>query len=112
LLERAETALVLSFSQLQQLAASAGFTKPFTFDMDLLRLVESLHEFTDKHPVAVATKHLKNIFVAAGGQVSTTKLDEDIDIWRVPTAAHAAVWWLQNPAKTFEALTTALVEKS
>jgi len=112
LLKRPETTLVLSFSQLQQLATSAGFTSPFTFNMDLLRLVESLHEFTEKYPVAIITKHLQNIFVAVGGQVNTTKLTTDIDTWRVETAAHAAVWWLQNPGKTFEALMTSLVEKS
>lgn len=108
LLSRNETTLVVSFSQLQQLASSAHFTKPFTFDMDLLRLIDTLHEFTSQYPVAIIVKHLENIFVAVNGEVSTTKLDNDIEIWRVQTAAHAAVWWLQNPTKTFEALTTSL----
>lgn len=112
LLGRAETTLVLSFSQLQQLAASAKFTTPFTFDMDFLRLIDALRNFTLQHPTAIITKHLQNIFVAAGGQVSSTKLEKDIEIWRVNAAARAAVWWLQNPAETFEALTTSLVEKS
>lgn len=110
LLDRAETTLVLSFSQLQQLAASAGFTTPFTFDMDFLRLIDALHEFTTKHSIAIITRHLQTMFVAAGGQVSSTKLDQDIDIWRVETAAHAAVWWLQNPDKPFEALTLSVIQ--
>jgi ADP-dependent NAD(P)H-hydrate dehydratase / NAD(P)H-hydrate epimerase len=110
LLDRAETTLALSFSQLQQLAASAKFTTPFTFDMDFLRLIDALREFTLKHSVAIITKHLQNVFVAYEGQVSTTKLEEDIDIWRVSTAARAAVWWLQNPSKPFEALTTSLIK--
>ena len=112
LLERPKTTLVLSFSQLQQLATSAKFITPFTFDMDFLHLIDTLHEFTTKHSVAIVTKHLQNIFVAVNGQVSTTKLEQDVEIWRVQTSAHAAVWWLQNPSKTFEALTTSLVEKS
>jgi hypothetical protein len=111
LLERPETTLVLSFSQLQQLATSAHFTTPFTFDMDFLRLIDALHEFTTKHPVAIVTKHLQNIFVASGGQVSSTKLENDIDIWRVTTAAHAAVWWLQNPSNTFEAVSTSIISE-
>jgi len=109
LLARPDTLLVLSFAQLQKIAVSARFTSAFTFDMDFLRLVESLHEFTANSPVALVVKHLETIFVAVGGQVSTTKLTEDVEIWRVRTAAHASVWWLQNPSKILEAVTTSLV---
>ena len=107
-IERTETTLVLSFAQLQKLAMNAKFTKAFTFDIDLLRLVDSLHEFTAQHAVNIVTKHLDTIFVAANGQVSSTKLEDDLAIWRVKVAAQTAVWWLQNTAKTFEALTTAI----
>ena len=109
-LKRPNTALVLSFAQLQKLASHAGFTKAFTFDVGIIRLVELLHEFTTQFSVNIVVKHLENIFVASGGQVSSTRLDTDIDIWRVKTAAHTAVWWLQNPSKPFEALTTAIHE--
>lgn len=111
LLDRDKTTLALSFSQLQQLATSAHFTTPFTFDMDFLRLIDALHDFTTKHPTAIITKHLQNIFVAVNGQVSSTKLEEDIEIWRVQTAARAAVWRLQNPSKIFEALSTSLISE-
>jgi hypothetical protein len=73
-------------------------------------LVDNLHEFTMKYPVLLITKHLRTVFVAAGGQVSSTKLDEDMEIWRVRVAAAASVWWLQNPKITYEALTTSLVQ--
>lgn len=109
LLQRENTTLVLSFAQLQKLAISASFHKAFTFDIDMLRLVETLHEFTMQHQTSIITKHLDNIFVAAAGQVSSTKLDADIPVWRVKTAAHATVWWLQNPQKAFQALTTSVV---
>lgn len=107
-LERPDTLLVISFAQLQKLAASAGFTAAFTFDMDLLRLVETLHEFSARYAAGIIVKHLDIILVAVNGRVSTTKLAEDKEIWRVVTASVAAVWWLQNPGKTFEALTTSL----
>lgn len=107
-LGRENTLMVLSFAQLQKLAAAAGSTKAFTFDMDLLRLVETLHGFTEKRQVSIITKHLDTILVAGGGRISTTKLAEDMDIWRTATAARAAVWWLQNPSKPFEAFTAAL----
>lgn len=107
-LERSETLLVVSFAQLQKLAASAHFRTPFTFDMDFLHLIDALHDFTGQYPAAIIVKHLETIFAAVGGQVSSTKLERDIEIWRVPAAAHAAVWWLQNPSNVFEALTTSL----
>jgi hypothetical protein len=111
LLERPETTLVLSLAQLQQLARSARFAQPFTFGMDFLRLVDTLHAFTEHCAAHIIVKHLDTMFVAVNGQVSTTKLSEDVEIWRVATAAQAAVWWLQNPSKPFEALTTAVYEK-
>lgn len=108
LLARPGTTLVLSLAQLQKLAVSAGFTPAFTFGMDLLHLVAALHLFTERYATNIVVKHLANMFVAVDGQVSTTKLAKDQEIWRVPTAASAAVWWLQNPSKPFEALTTAV----
>jgi hypothetical protein len=109
ILSRPDTLLVISFAQLQKLATGARFTTAFTFDMDLLRLVRALHDFTKQHKIAVIVKHLENVIVTVKGQVSTTKLEKDLEVWRVKTAAWAAVWWLQNPAKPFEALTTHLV---
>lgn len=110
ILERPDTTLVISLAQLQKLSSSAKFPLAFTFGMDLLHLVETLHEFTEKYQANIIVKHLDNIFVAASGQVSSTKFTEDTEIWRVQTAAHASVWWLQNPAKPFEALTCAVYE--
>ena len=110
LLTRPETTLVISFAQLQKLAMNAKFSHAFTFSMDLIRLVEALHELTLAYPVHIIVKHLANIIVASGGQVSTTKIEAEQEIWRVATAAHASVWWLQNPSKPFAALTTAVYE--
>lgn len=109
LLNRPDTTLVLSFAQLQKIASHANFSRVFTFSMDLLQLIDTLHDFTERYGVNIVVKHLMTIAVAVGGQVSTTKLDDDQDIWRVPTAARSAVWWLQNPTKPFEALTTAII---
>jgi NAD(P)H-hydrate repair Nnr-like enzyme with NAD(P)H-hydrate dehydratase domain len=110
LLARPNTLLVLSFAQLQKIATNARFTTAFTFDMDFLRLIEALHEFAKQHQAAIIVKHLQTVFVAANGQVSTTKLPEDLETWRVQTAARTTTWWLQNPTKPFEALTTSLIE--
>ncbi len=107
-LERTSTTLVLSLSQLQRLAIQAKFERPITFGIDFLQLIDWLHDFTTRFAPNIVVKHLENIFVAVAGQVSTTRLQPDRPIWRVKTAAHAAVWWVQNPTKPFEALTTAV----
>lgn len=109
ILSRPDSLLLLSFAQLQKLATKARFTTALTFEMDLLHLVDALHEFTMKHAAAIIVKHLETVFVTLDGQVSSTKLAEDIEVWRVKTAARAATWWLQTPAKPFEALTSSLV---
>ena len=108
-LNRQNTMLVLSLSQLQRLATAAKSPRPVTFSMDLLHLVEWLHDFTLGWQPYIVVKHLDHLLCAVRGQVGTTKLAADKKIWRVETAAHAAVWWLQHQAKPFEAISTALV---
>lgn len=106
---RENTLLVVSFAQLQKLAANIGYDKPFTFDMDLLRLVEALHEFTETYGLYIIVKHLDQIHCAVQCQIVSTTLTKDTEIWRVKTAAHAAVWWLQNPGRSLEAIATAII---
>lgn len=106
---RPDTTFVISLAQLQKLAMQARFTTAFTFDMDILRFVAALHDFTEAHPIALVVRHLDNLFVAYAGRVSSTHLSTDERVWRTHTAAACATWWLQNPAKPFEALTTALI---
>lgn len=111
LLIRPETTLVLSIAQLQRLAQESHYPEAVTFGMDLLHLIDWLHKFTTKYACNIVTKHLETILVAVNGKVSTTKSDQSLeDIWRVSTASACAVWWIQNPAKPFEALTTSLVK--
>jgi hypothetical protein len=110
-LNRQNTCLVLSLSQLQRLGTAAQFSQPIAFSMDLLRLVDWLHEFTEAHTMHLIVKHLDTIFVAVNGRVSTTKLtgpETKWRIWRLKTAAHTTVWWLQNPSKPLEAMTAAI----
>ena len=108
-IDRADTTLVLSFAQLQKLAIHAKFQTAFTFDMDLIRLVDALNAFTTQHVVQIIVKHLDMLVVAVDGQVSTTKLVPDVPIWRVTYAAKAAVWWLQHPTTSFKALSTSVI---
>jgi hypothetical protein len=109
-LERPNTVLVLSLSQLQRLGISAKFEMPITFGMNLVQLLEWLHVFTSRFACHIVVKHLDNIFVGVNGEVSTTKVSPELKVWRLKTASHIAVWWVQNHTKTFEALTTAVHE--
>jgi hypothetical protein len=111
-LHREYTLLVLSFAQLQKLASKAGFTSAFTFDMDILRFVSTLHEFTQTYAPHIIVKHHDQMHCAVNGAVVSTKLAEDTDIWRVKTAAHASVWWLQSPSKPLESLATSIATKT
>ena len=109
-MQRPDTLLVLSLSQLQRLAVAARWPEPVKFSMHLLQLVEWLHQFTlgEGRP-HIIVKHLDQLCVAVQGRISTTRLPHDVPTWRVATAAKAVVWWMQNPARPFEALTAALV---
>lgn len=105
---RENTLLVLSLSQLQRLSIATRFPQAVTFGMDLLHLAEWLHAFTTAHKAYVAVKHHDQLLVATNGRVSSTRLAPDLPIWRVKVGAHTAVWWLQNPNRPFEAITTAV----
>ena len=105
-IDRPDTTLVISMAQLQKLGIQSKFRPAFMFDMDIIRLVAALHEFTIQHPVNIVVKHFDTIFVAVEGKVSSTKRPVDETIWRVKTAASASTWWIQNPSKIYEALTT------
>jgi NAD(P)H-hydrate repair Nnr-like enzyme with NAD(P)H-hydrate dehydratase domain len=112
LADRPNTLAVASLAQAQKLFGAARSAQALTFSMDLSHLVEALHGFTQQHPINLIIKHHDVIAVATSGQVSTTKVGDTLDAWRIPTAAAAATWWLQNPKQAFEALTASLFENS
>ena len=107
-LRRERTALVISFSQLQRIAINCRFEYPLTFDMGLVQLVNWLGMFTERFACLIVVKYLQDILVTSGGQVSSTRLEKDLDIWRLQTASHVATWLVQNPDKPFEAATSAM----
>lgn len=105
LLERPRTTLVLSFAQLQKLVKHYGQTSPLTFTMDLVKLTEYLHFLTQKTAASIVTLHQKQLIVACGGIISTTKIEfEDSLLWRTEFASAAVCYQMWNPHKPFEAL--------
>ncbi|MBL8121220.1 hypothetical protein JNM87_00530 [Candidatus Saccharibacteria bacterium] len=107
--ERPDTTLVVSMGQLQKLAVSLRTPYAFTSEVGVLQLVELLHSFTSDHyHMAIITRLHNQLFVTAASKVSTTQTRSDSAVWRTSTAAGAATWWLQNPHKQFEALTSSV----
>jgi ADP-dependent NAD(P)H-hydrate dehydratase / NAD(P)H-hydrate epimerase len=112
ILHRPETLFVVSMGQLRRLGSEARFPRAFTSEMGVVQLVDALHEFSKRFAFSLITRHQNYYIAAENGQVSTTKLTREQNIWRLHTAATASVWWLQNPGKTLEAITTAIYEVS
>lgn len=104
-LDRACTTLILEFTQLQKLAIAVGSTIAITSSMDFLHFLEALHVLSSENEVSIIVEREGSWFVAVNGQVTSTK--SQATATRV--AASASVWLLQNPQKSLEALTTALV---
>ena len=109
LVERDNTMLVMSFAQTQKLFQEVYYPKMLAFSMQLAQAVEALHKFTITYPVTIATLHKDHLIVAAHGNVTTTPWQNAMAIWRGSVATKAAAYWLWNPSKPLEAVTTSLV---
>lgn len=108
LVNRPNTALVVSFAQLQKIFQAVYYPKILTFSMQLLQLVEAVHKFTITYPVTLTVLHRDTLVVAHDGQVVTTKWDNPMAIWRGVTAARAASYLLWTPAQPLESIVTSL----
>lgn len=107
LIERPDTLSVIDLGKLQKLAKNNRRSTPILHGMMLSELVGTLHDWTTGNPGLIITKHADNFIVGSGGQVSTTPAPEQSN-WQIELAAYASVWWLQQPQKPFEAITTAV----
>jgi hypothetical protein len=108
LLQRDNTLLVASFSQLQKMATAAHFSTALTSEMGLLKLVDTLHEFSGLFSANIITRYESNFVAAVGGEINTTPSDLKAS-WCIRVAAQSATWWLQHPTKPFEALSSSLI---
>lgn len=111
ILERANSTMLLTTSQLQKIAISAKFDQAFTSTMSVVNLAETLHDFTTRFVINIITSHADNLLAAGQGKLSSTKPDSNLGKWQNQLAPAVSVWWLQNPDQTFEALTTAIYDK-
>jgi ADP-dependent NAD(P)H-hydrate dehydratase / NAD(P)H-hydrate epimerase len=102
--------LVLRFSQLQKLAVSLKFEHAFTSNMEHVKFVETLHEFSSRYHNHVIVRNQQHTYIASGGMICTTPHDSSSDnTWQVDIAAHASVWWMQNPSKPYAAFCSSIL---
>lgn len=110
IVERPNTLLVVSFAQLQKLFQSVYYPKMLTFSMHLASLVEAIHKFTITYPVTIMVLHKDYLLCASNGEVTTTEWQNPMAIWRGTVATKAACYWLWNPKKPLEAITTSVLQ--
>lgn len=104
LFERERTVIVPHFDQLQKLFVR-HFHSIITSQASLQKMGEKLSEASTKTPCIIVTYFSDHWFVAFDGRVSITKHPVAN---HVVIATKVAVYWLQNPQKPFEAITTAV----
>lgn len=105
---RENTTVITNFKQLQQIITNTPDTTAITSTLDLIQLVEVLHLHTKKYAYNLVCDLNDTFIVAVNGNVSTTPHKISFSLTKL--AATCATWWLQNPSKTFHALTTGVHE--
>src|SRR3990167_1670436 len=100
LTSRRQSVIVTDFTKLQKIVSPLLIKH----DESLMTFVNKLHDFTENKNASLVTLHADQIIVAVGGQLSSTSVKTAS---LVELAAYVSVWWLQQPKKPFEALTTA-----
>jgi NAD(P)H-hydrate repair Nnr-like enzyme with NAD(P)H-hydrate dehydratase domain len=98
---RPKTVLVASIAQLQKIASP----KLIQQKADFIKIIEQVSDWAARTELGIVSWHSDKIISAYKDDISTTsaKAIKETDL-----AAYASVWTLQQPGKTFEALTTAV----
>ena len=109
LLQRPNTCLAVSYEQLQKIGIHAKLEQALTFSMAPPAVAKWLSDFTAHSPVTVITLKGELLYVARAGRVVSHHYVSDSKVWRVPVAARASVFWLQNPTKPLEAIASSFV---
>jgi NAD(P)H-hydrate repair Nnr-like enzyme with NAD(P)H-hydrate dehydratase domain len=101
LANRQRTLVIGELSQLQKLAAPSLIQQK----SDFTKVLDQVSAWAQKVSMSIVTIHSNKAIVANREQISTTPVS--ISTPDINLAAYATVWWLQQPEKPFEALTTA-----
>lgn len=99
---RQESLIIGSLPQIQKLAAPNLIQQ----NADLIKVVEQVSDWISQTSLAAVTIHSNQAIAAVKQQISTSAVKTSAP--DVKLAAYATVWWLQQPEKPFEALTSAV----
>lgn len=110
LLHRPNTTILLRLNQLQKLVTAANYPRPITSTMSLLQIVEFLHDFSSIFSCNIMLKFQNYMVIASGGHIVSTLLEDWPKEWNIKHSAAAVVWWLQNPQKPLQAISTAITQ--
>ncbi len=105
LINRGNLLIGPSLSQFQKLLSSIRYPTAIKSSLSLDQLADLLHSLTLNYKLSIVYVHEGIVFIADAGQVSSTPTTYDT-IGRTITAS--TVWRLQQPAKPFEAMTSAI----
>ncbi len=109
IINRSNILLTLNFQKLQKISTHLKIERPLTSMMPTQLLIESVREINSKFPAFIELVHENRIYIGCNGMVSVTQITKDANLEN-KVAAHSSVWWMQNPTKPFEALTSSLID--
>ena len=109
LAQRENTLLVLAEGQLQRFLKEQASPIALTSTLDLPVYVERLHRYSSEHSVSILTRHGDVYVLAHNGEIVTTTLDVQEEIWRVRAAARAIVAWLHHRDKPLEGISASIL---
>jgi NAD(P)H-hydrate repair Nnr-like enzyme with NAD(P)H-hydrate dehydratase domain len=104
--ERKNTLIITSLPQAQKLASPDLIQQK----ADFIKVVEQVQQWVVKTKICAVTVHSNQVIVACGQQISATAFKTAIP--DEVLSAYSAVWFLQQPAKPFKAVTTAAFEST
>lgn len=107
LLERHGLTLILERPVLGHLLREIRYPMSAPSNQTIYQFAELLHSLSQSYPWAIVTEHEQFFFVAFEGDVSTTP-KANLNLLSAGTAA--AVWRMQQPSKTFAALTSGIYD--
>jgi hypothetical protein len=108
LFERANTLIVSDFARMQKFITNLRQAKSLTTNIDLIQMIDFLHDLTKDNKILLLTRLDSIILTSYRGRVVSTKVYRDDVSWE-KLATAATVWWLQNPSKPLEAISTSLL---
>ncbi|MEI8187622.1 MAG: hypothetical protein WCG30_01615 [Candidatus Saccharibacteria bacterium] len=109
LMSRANTLIVTNFSKLQKISIKLRVEKPITSMMPTPLLLGAISEMSINYPAIIALIHEDKVIIGYKGKISVTGITKDANLEN-KVASHASVWWMQNPDKQFEAITSSVVD--